>query len=429
MINSNNLLVPGDYAGLYGCNTARNGEHTTVSNLCLSQTGPQRRTGRVVSSFLSRAFLTTDDAKEFHMGTESGQIRRHVCRATQTVALRLKVHDRNRRFGRQTIGHSPQVSIEHEVAKHCDVNLVKARQEPLKPGNGAAEVRLHARFGQSIINNLRFLFHHHGDFVTNWVDALASFALEPRIVWKGPHGFFANGTGEDSKQSFRNQHKALQMSERMYQMSKASASADSFLRDRLRRTEPSWLGSKSAPTSIRRPDLTRYTLAEAVHPAVLPARPRFLQTPQKRCLRMKTLSTLLLASLMLFLAPQARSQSLEEERLKKLAVEAEAKQDELQNLERETVRALQWNTGTFFRRVYSDDFVGILETGRVLDKAGYIASIENSGTKYASFVASDIRVRLYQYTAVVTCLWSARGTQGDRGFARQYRVTHVYVYR
>jgi len=143
---------------------------------------------------------------------------------------------------------------------------------------------------------------------------------------------------------------------------------------------------------------------------------------------MKTLSTLFLASLMLFLAPQARSQSLEEERLKQLAIEAEAKQDELQNLEKETVRALQWNTGTFFRRVYSDDFVGILETGRVLDKAGYIASIENSGTKYASFVASDIRVRLYQFTAVVTCLWSARGTQGDRNFSRQDRVTHVYVY-
>ena len=143
---------------------------------------------------------------------------------------------------------------------------------------------------------------------------------------------------------------------------------------------------------------------------------------------MKTLSTLLLASLMLSLSPQARSQSLEEQRLKELAIEAEAKQDELQNLEKETVRALQWNTGTFFRRVYSDDFVGILETGRVLDKAGYIASIENSGTKYASFVASDIRVRLYQFTAVVTCLWSARGTQGDRNFSRQYRVTHVYVY-
>jgi hypothetical protein len=143
---------------------------------------------------------------------------------------------------------------------------------------------------------------------------------------------------------------------------------------------------------------------------------------------MKTPSILLLASQLLFLAPYARPQSLEELRLRELAVEAEAKQDELLNLEKETARALQWNTGTFFRRVYSEDFVGIVETGRVLDKVAYIASIENSGTKYASFVASDIRVRLYQLTAVVTCLWSARGTQGDRNFSRQYRVTHVYVY-
>jgi len=159
---------------------------------------------------------------------------------------------------------------------------VKARQEPLKPGNGAAEVRLHARFGQSIINNLRFLFHHHGDFVANWVDALASFALEPRIVWKGPHGFFANGAGEDRKQSFRNLHKALQMSERMYQMSKASASAAFFCATGEERRARLFV-KQIAANPIRRSDLTRYTLAEAVTSGGLPARPRFQQTPQKRC--------------------------------------------------------------------------------------------------------------------------------------------------
>jgi hypothetical protein len=141
---------------------------------------------------------------------------------------------------------------------------------------------------------------------------------------------------------------------------------------------------------------------------------------------MKTLSTLLLASLMLALAPRVRAQTAAE--LREMAKEAEVKQEELINLEKETAHAMQWNTGTFFRRVYGDDFIGILETGRVLDKASYIESIETSKAKYASFVASDIRVRMYQETAVVTCLWSARGTQGDRSFSRQYRVTHVYVY-
>lgn len=141
---------------------------------------------------------------------------------------------------------------------------------------------------------------------------------------------------------------------------------------------------------------------------------------------MKTLSTLLLASLMLALAPRGRAQTAAE--LREMAKEAEVKQEELINLEKETAHAMQWNTGTFFRRVYGDDFIGILETGRVLDKATYIESIETSKAKYASFIASDIRVRMYQDTAVVTCLWSVRGTQGDRSFSRQYRVTHVYVY-
>ena len=141
---------------------------------------------------------------------------------------------------------------------------------------------------------------------------------------------------------------------------------------------------------------------------------------------MRTLSILLLASLMLSLAPRGRSQTPAE--LREMAKEAEVKQEELVNLEKETAHALQWNTGTFFRRVYGDDFVGVLENGRVLDKAGYIASIESSTAKYSSFIASDIRVRMFQDTAVVTCLWSARGTQGDRSFARQYRVIHVYIY-
>lgn len=143
---------------------------------------------------------------------------------------------------------------------------------------------------------------------------------------------------------------------------------------------------------------------------------------------MKTLSTLLLASLMLSLAPKGRSQTLQELREMEMAKEAEVKQEELVNLEKDTAHALQWNTGTFFRRVYGEDFVGVLENGRVLDKAGYISSIESSSAKYTSFVASDIRVRMFQDTAVVTCLWSARGTQGDRSFSRQYRVIHVYIY-
>lgn len=125
---------------------------------------------------------------------------------------------------------------------------------------------------------------------------------------------------------------------------------------------------------------------------------------------------------------QTKLTSAQINELKELAKEREIKQDELYNLEQDMARALQWNTGTIFRRVYSDEFVGILPSGQIKDKTGWITAIENSGIKYNSFVASDIRVHIFEETAVVTCLWSARGVQGGRTFSRQSRVTHVYVY-
>ena len=125
---------------------------------------------------------------------------------------------------------------------------------------------------------------------------------------------------------------------------------------------------------------------------------------------------------------QTQSTPLSPAELRELAKEKEVKEEELTNLEKETARAMQWNTGTFFRRVYGDDFEGILPSGQVLNKTAWIAALENSNVKYSSFVASDIRVKMFEETAVVTCLWSARGLRNGREFAKQSRVTHVYVY-
>ena len=134
------------------------------------------------------------------------------------------------------------------------------------------------------------------------------------------------------------------------------------------------------------------------------------------------------AFLAFIVVPHSWAQQLTPAEIREIAKENEAKQEELINLEHDTARAMQWNNGALFRRIYGDDFVGILPSGQVKDKAGWIASIENSGLKYDSFIASDIRIRMFEDTAVVTCLWSSRGTSGDQHFSKQYRVTHVYVY-
>lgn len=143
---------------------------------------------------------------------------------------------------------------------------------------------------------------------------------------------------------------------------------------------------------------------------------------------MRKLPTLILAILASSLVPCSWAQNRTAAQLRELAKEKEVKQDELVNLEKETARALQWNNGGLFRRVYGEDFVAILPSGQILDKAAWIATIEDPSTKYSSFVASDIRVRMFEETAVVTCLWSSHGTNNGHTFSRQLRVTHVYVY-
>jgi hypothetical protein len=143
---------------------------------------------------------------------------------------------------------------------------------------------------------------------------------------------------------------------------------------------------------------------------------------------MRKLSTLVLAILASSLVPCSRAQSLTAAELRELSKEEEVKQEELVNLEKEAARALQGNNGALFRRIYGEDFVGIMPAGQVLNKAEWIATIEDSSTKYISFVATDIRVRVIKETAVVTCLWSSHGTKNGHTFYRQLRVTHVYVY-
>lgn len=100
---------------------------------------------------------------------------------------------------------------------------------------------------------------------------------------------------------------------------------------------------------------------------------------------------------------------------------------EIVSLEREAARAIQWNNGAFFRRVYSDDFSGTLSHGQQVNKAQWIAVIESSSVKYESFNTSDIKVQLYQDMAVATCLWSSRSVVNGQRISHQMRAMHVYM--
>ena len=82
---------------------------------------------------------------------------------------------------------------------------------------------------------------------------------------------------------------------------------------------------------------------------------------------------------------------------------------EIVNLEKEAAHAIQLSDGTFFRRVYSDDFAGTLSRGEAVNKAAFINAVQSTVVKYEAFNASDIKIHIFRETAVATCLWSARG--------------------
>lgn len=105
----------------------------------------------------------------------------------------------------------------------------------------------------------------------------------------------------------------------------------------------------------------------------------------------------------------------------------ELQRQELVSLEREAARAIELKNATFFRRVYGDDFVGTLSHGQQVNRAGWIAAVESPEVKYDSFNTSDIKVQIYQDTAVATCLWSARSVLRGQRMSLQMRVIHVYL--
>lgn len=109
------------------------------------------------------------------------------------------------------------------------------------------------------------------------------------------------------------------------------------------------------------------------------------------------------------------------------AAKSEIDRQELVNLETEAAHAIQLNSMTFFRRVYSDDFTGTLSHGQLVNKAQLIDALQNPEMKYLSFVASDISIRTFDETAVATSLWSFRGTYKGKAISSQMRVLHVYI--
>ena len=102
---------------------------------------------------------------------------------------------------------------------------------------------------------------------------------------------------------------------------------------------------------------------------------------------------------------------------------------EIVDLERQSKEAAIHRDATFSERTLADDYVAISPLGQVIGKAETVAARKSAQLRYDSIEVSDMVVRLYGNTAVVTARADVRGRELGEEFSGPYRFTRVWVRR
>lgn len=109
--------------------------------------------------------------------------------------------------------------------------------------------------------------------------------------------------------------------------------------------------------------------------------------------------------------------------------EGKAVHKEIEALEQEWRQALVTNNVTEMDRLLADDYIGITSNGTVENKAQALAQRRAGTVRITRLDLSDMHVRIYGDTAVVTSVADLVGSNGDSDISGQYRYTRVYSRR
>jgi ketosteroid isomerase-like protein len=102
---------------------------------------------------------------------------------------------------------------------------------------------------------------------------------------------------------------------------------------------------------------------------------------------------------------------------------------EIEGLELDWRQAQLTNDISVVDRLLADDYLGISANGTLETKADELAKRRSGSLHITQFDLSDIKVRIYGDTAVVTSKAELVGKSGDRDISGRYRYTRVYSNR
>ena len=100
---------------------------------------------------------------------------------------------------------------------------------------------------------------------------------------------------------------------------------------------------------------------------------------------------------------------------------------EIVEMERQAKEASIRRDAEFSRRTLADDYVDITPLGQVHTKEDTISARKSGQLRYETINVSDMVVRIYGDTAVVTARADVKGHQLGEDFSGPYRYTRVWV--
>jgi len=102
---------------------------------------------------------------------------------------------------------------------------------------------------------------------------------------------------------------------------------------------------------------------------------------------------------------------------------------EIIEMERQTKEASLRRDAEFPLRTLADDYVAISPLGQVTTKKEALSARKSGQLRYDTIDVSDMVVRLYGDTAIVTARADVKGRQLGEDFSGPYRYTRVWVRR
>jgi uncharacterized protein (TIGR02246 family) len=99
----------------------------------------------------------------------------------------------------------------------------------------------------------------------------------------------------------------------------------------------------------------------------------------------------------------------------------------IRQLDNERIQAQIHADAVALDRIYADDFIGVGPSGRVRTKPQVISDFTSGDLKFQSITTDEVKVRVYENTAVETGLSTMVGQDKGKAIPRDTRFTRVWV--